>query len=323
MKEVDVAATGLTGYLGAASLHRMLDAGLRVRLLVRDKGRAKAALRDKIYHNNLELFCITEISSKESIERFVRDARCIVHAAAVADPKQVIERPSEAQSTNIDLTQNLLNAYRSVASDSAFIFVSSLSVYGGNCGFCDSETDPLPNTEYARQKIIFEKKILDRIENSIVLRFGTCVGSIQNVVQMRDDLFFNMIAKHVATRETTIRVFGAMQSRPYVHIDDAGRLLALCAKKLAGGQMMNERCLNVVARNIIKREVGRLVLKAGDKYGVGRVEFYDAAQPEDLRDCSVKPELFEKIGFKLEHKSPELWAIELIDYYSKFRLVAA
>jgi len=320
MKEVDIAASGLTGYLGAATLPKMLNAGLKVRLLVRDRGRAQTALGESIYNDNLEILCVDNFSSKSALEYLVKNARCIVHAVAVADPIQVIERSVEAKKTNIDLTRYLLDAHQKFAKDSAFVFLSSLSVFGGNLGFCDSTTTPVWKTEHSRQKLMLEERILGSIANAVVVRLGTCVGVLGNPNRMRDDLFFNKIAKHAVMGKGVLRVFGALQNTPYVHIEDAGRLLTFCAKQLSSCGSMNERCLNVVTRNMTKREVGQTVLET---VGVNNIDFFDALQGDDLCDCSVKSELFEKIGFRLDHKDPQLWAIELVEHYSKYKRVAA
>jgi uncharacterized protein YbjT (DUF2867 family) len=103
LKERPVVVTGASGLVGTHLCHQLVEAGWKVRGIVRDA--EKAALR--LGHLRLEIR-VADIREAESVRSVLADAGAVVHLAAVA-----IEKHGESfEATNTDATAILLDAAR-------------------------------------------------------------------------------------------------------------------------------------------------------------------------------------------------------------------
>jgi uncharacterized protein YbjT (DUF2867 family) len=103
LRELPVVVTGASGLVGTHLCRQLVEAGFKVRGIVRDA--EKAALR--IGHLRLEIR-VADIRNAESVRSALADAGALVHLAAIA-----IEKSGESyETTNTDATGILLDAAR-------------------------------------------------------------------------------------------------------------------------------------------------------------------------------------------------------------------
>lgn len=320
MRDVDIAATGLAGYLGAETVYRLVNEGLRVRLFTRDKQALYASLPFTQYSSKIDVFESKDPCDEQALKAFCSGAKAIIHAAAVADPAWVDERPEEARRINVDMTAMLLSARAQVNEKSAFVYVSSLSVFGGNRGLCDSTTQPIANTVYAEQKLIGEAMTLASAERAVIIRPGTCSG-VPTVLahrSMRDDLQINHLVQLSTAQRlghgARIQISGAKQSRPYIHIADAGSVLANLTIKLSAGEKFNAKVFNVVSPqgNLTREQIVDLIQRT---LGAPDIQYRSDIASKDMRDCAVAYELDTSCGYICQRPNPADWVKELSHYY--------
>ena len=99
----------------------------------------------------------------------------------------------------------------------------------------------------------------------VILRFGTIYGLSGRT---RFDLVVNLLtAKALVDGEIT--VFGGDQWRPFVHVDDAARVLAMVLQ--APPEMVRNQVFNVGSneQNYTIREIGEMVQKPGPRRQAG------------------------------------------------------
>jgi nucleoside-diphosphate-sugar epimerase len=107
-----------------------------------------------------------------------------------------------------------------------FFFASTCSVYGASDELVDERSELNPVSLYARTKIASEKVLLDLADASfqpIIGRFATIHGISGRT---RFDLVVNLLTAK-ALMDGEITVHGGDQWRPFVHVDDAARAIAL------------------------------------------------------------------------------------------------
>lgn len=153
-----VLVTGATGAVGPAVVPPLIDAGWRVRALVRTEPPA-GVLPDSVD-------CVHgDLLDSDSLRRAAGGVDAVVHMAAL-----VHGRSGDARALNIDSTRTLVDATRG----KRFVFFSTIAVYGSG-GPYDEEAPARPTTEYGRTKLEAERIVLDA--GGVVLRIATVYGS--------------------------------------------------------------------------------------------------------------------------------------------------
>ena len=109
-----------------------------------------------------------------------------------------------------------------------YILPSSASVYGFNEDALTEESETNPLTTYASANLNAERDILKLSDHSftvVVLRQSTVFGVSP---RMRFDLAINGMAKGYLTNGSLPILKDGKQWRPFLHVKDAARALALC-----------------------------------------------------------------------------------------------
>jgi nucleoside-diphosphate-sugar epimerase len=320
---VDVAATGMTGYCGATVVGRLLEAGLSVRLLTRHRDSVRCLGRHAA-HPRLEVMWVPEGGvDSGTLRTLFQGARLRIHGAALASPAWVAADPEAARRINLDLTRDVAAVLRACDPWAPTLFLSSLSVYGGNKGPCNADTPPQPNTEYGWQKLECETMMRFALPALTIVRPGTCTGTApvfenEGRRAFRDDLFINHAVKVAVSQAQGLAAEpmlcrGAGQWRPYVHVDDLGRLIVHWALRALAGARAQPGGINAVppSGNLTKFMVAQAV---SQHVAPLNVEFDEAVDEADPRDCSVASQLGEH-GFEFIHDDVGLWVRELSRYY--------
>jgi len=216
-----VYVTGGAGYVGAALVPVLLDAGYRVKVL------------DLYLYGDEVLASVRGNSRLEEIKGDMRDAAllrrtipgsdAVIHLACISNDPSFELDPQLGKSINYDAFIDLVK----VSKDSGvkrFIYASSSSVYGIKSEQNVHEDLPLqPLTDYSKYKAMCEEVLMrERAPGfaTLIVRPSTVCGYSP---RLRLDVIVNILTNY-AVNERRIKVFGGEQMRPNIHIDDMVRL---------------------------------------------------------------------------------------------------
>jgi nucleoside-diphosphate-sugar epimerase len=221
---VNVTVTGGAGYIGARTTRELLSAGHRVTVL------------DSLLHGQAPVATALEAAGARFVRGDVRDpkarrdalagADAVVHLAAIVGDPACARDPELAQAVNIDATRALV---ADAAGVQRLVFASTCSNYGRVADplVAVDETAPLaPVSLYAEQKVAIERELLtppDGTPAVTCLRFATIYGVAE---RMRFDLTVNEFTRDLWGGRT-LDVYGEQFWRPYVHVADAARAIAM------------------------------------------------------------------------------------------------
>jgi len=292
---VRVLITGGAGYIGSSLAPLLLGAGHQVRVLDR-LAYGGESLLSVWAHPNFE-FVHGDIREREKLRESVADCDAVVHLAAIVGDPACAREPETARAVNLDAAMELISESRK-SGVQRFVFASTCSNYGkmeDPTRFVDEESELRPVSLYAETKVAVEKFLLESAGASdwspTPLRFATVFGASP---RMRFDLTVNEFTMEMITKKHLI-VFGEQFWRPYVHVFDAARGIALVLnsprEKVAG------RVFNVGStdQNLQKQQIVELIRPLAPD---AKVEFVH--KNEDPRDYRVS---FNRILTELDYKT--------------------
>ncbi len=313
MTDSPVLVTGGAGYIGVGLCQLLAGSGQRVRVL------------DTLLHQQEEVLEALagvelirgDIRDPDARRRAVSDARAVVHLAAIVGDPACARDPELAHAVNVEGTRALLSD-ASAAGVERFVFASTCSNYGRMVDPTvpvaeDGELAPV--SLYAEQKVGIERMLLasnHRGPAATCLRFATVYGVAP---RMRFDLTVNEFTRDLwAGRD--LEVFGEQFWRPYVHVRDAGRAVAMALDaplELVRGEVFN------VGRSGENYRKLDLVQEIRRHISTGTVEY--VPRDEDPRDYKVSfDKVREQLRFETSMTVPT-GITELIDALSSARFV--
>jgi nucleoside-diphosphate-sugar epimerase len=209
-----VLVTGGCGYVGSRLVPRLLDLGMRVRVLdTQWFGN---------YLGNLEGLEVLVGDVRYIDNDCFKDVRKVIHLANIANDPGVELNPSLSWEVNVLATQLLIE--KSIKHGiSQFVYASSGSVYGIKSE--DQVTEDLelvPISVYNKTKMVAERVLLSYapLLPVHIIRPATVCGFSP---RMRLDVSVNMLTMQ-AFKNGTVTVFGGDQTRPNIHIEDMCRV---------------------------------------------------------------------------------------------------
>ena len=213
----NVLVTGGAGYVGSVLVPKLLAQGHQVKVL--DLFMYGENTLDEVKGNsNLQLIK-GDIRDRALLDKAIPGSDAVIHLACISNDPSFELNPALGKSINYDAFPDLVD----VAKDSGvrrFIYASSSSVYGIKDD--DEVTEDLallPLTDYSKYKALCEEVLLKKREPGFVpmiFRPATVCGYSP---RLRLDLIVNILTNH-AVNNREIKVFGAGQMRPNIHIDD-------------------------------------------------------------------------------------------------------
>lgn len=233
-----IVVTGAAGYIGAATVARLLEAGHTVHGL--DCLRFGGAALAGSYLTGRFTLTRGDIRDRGLVAEVLAGTDAVIHLAGIVGDPACAAEPGLARAINLDAAIALHDA-ATRAGAGRFVFASTCSVYG-HCDHPADESAPLhPLSLYARTKADAEATLLGQAAGSMattVLRFATVYGLAP---RMRFNLVVNTFtARALTTRRLRVDAPGAW--RPFVHVADvAGALTAVTQAPAAtvGGQVFN------------------------------------------------------------------------------------
>ncbi|MBI3576840.1 SDR family oxidoreductase [Candidatus Gottesmanbacteria bacterium] len=138
-------------------------------------------------------------------------------AAIVGDPACEI-KPDLTRAVNQDAVKWLASHF-----NGRILFTSTCSVYGLNTEPV-SETSPThPLSLYAKTKLEAENYLTGK--NALIFRLGTAYGLGDAFSRIRMDLAVNYMTMNAVTKKQ-LTIYGGKQWRPFIHVQDIGRIIA-------------------------------------------------------------------------------------------------
>jgi nucleoside-diphosphate-sugar epimerase len=296
-----VIITGGAGYLGSVLTALLLAEGHQVRVLD-SLAHGGESLLGAWCHPGFE-FVRGDIRDRATVTDAVSGRDAVVHLAAIVGDPACARNPDMARAVNLDASLQLIEESKQ-AGVARFVFASTCSNYGRMKDadrYVDEESELSPVSLYAETKVAVELALLKSRDNNgwspTPLRFATIYGVSP---RMRFDLTVNEFTMEMLTRKH-LKVFGEQFWRPYVHVRDAARGIAMVLQsptaKVAG------RVFNVGAtdQNFQKQQLVQLIQPyAPDAV----VEFVPKA--EDPRDYRVSfSRIAGELGFETSRSVPQ------------------
>ncbi|MEO8604512.1 MAG: NAD(P)-dependent oxidoreductase [bacterium] len=284
-----VLVTGGAGYVGSHLTRKLLARGHRVRVLD-NFVYGQHGLDELGEHAGLDLVS-GDICDERALASAVSGVNAVVALAAIVGDAACDLDPERTMAINFESTRQMLNACRE-ARVQRLVFASSCSVYGANGNDVLAEDSTLnPVSLYARTRIMSEELLLNQRDLEVViLRLATVCGVSP---RMRFDLMVNTMTA-CAMAHGAIKVSGASQWRPHLHVQDAAQAF-LCAVEARAGK---EKIFNVGSdeQNFTVGEIAEHVAKQ-----VPNTTIEYAPDAQDLRSYRVTfDRIRSELGFKAD-----------------------
>jgi nucleoside-diphosphate-sugar epimerase len=268
-----------------------------------------------IWHQPGFEFTRGDVRAIEDLDQALEGVDGVVHLAAIVGDPACAGAPDLARATNLDSSLECLELSRRHGV-SRMVFASTCSNYGvmsDTSQYATEESELNPVSLYAETKVAVERELLASPPGAdpacTVLRFATLFGLSP---RMRFDLTVNQFTRELYIQRKLV-VYGEQFWRPYVHVDDAARAVAMVLDSPL--EKVSGRVFNVgdTGENYQK---GQLVNLICTQIGEG-IEIEHVQTKEDPRDYRVSFEkIKEELGFNITH-SVEDGVREIIDAIDK------
>ncbi len=253
-KPKTVFVTGGAGYVGAALVPALLNAGYGVKVF--DLYLYGDDVLDAVKSNPRLEQIKGDVRDRKLLERVIPGCDAVIHLACISNDPSFELDPGLGKSINYDAFIDLVKVAKA-SGVRRFVYASSSSVYGIKADQNVTEDLPLePLTDYSKYKAMCEEVLMkERAPGFTVLtvRPSTVCGYS---ARLRLDVVVNILTNN-AINTRKIKVFGGEQMRPNLHIDDMVRLyleaLAWPAEKIDG------KIYNVGYHNFKVREIAEMV----------------------------------------------------------------
>jgi nucleoside-diphosphate-sugar epimerase len=288
--------TGGAGYLGSLVVEQLLAEGRRVRVMdALVHGGVPSLL--SVWGDERFEFLHADISDPAARRSALEGVREVVHLAAIVGDPACARREELARAVNVEATLGLLGESATTGAN-RFLFASTCSNYGkmqGNgASLATEEWELHPVSLYAETKVEAELETLRQSRPGFAtccLRFATIYGTSP---RMRFDLTVNEFTRDVMLRGELL-VYGEQFWRPYVHVRDAARAVALALSapvEIVAGEVFN---IGDTSENYRKLDLVELLQR---RVPGAKVEFVH--KDEDPRDYKVSfDKAKERLGFEV------------------------
>lgn len=179
----------------------------------------------------------------------------IIHLASIADAEGSIKMGQKLISHNLTIFKKIISYC--LRNKSKLIHISSTSVYGQQSGVLNEKSDTLPQSPYAKEKLM-EEKILEKNSKKIkfaTLRFGTISGFSYG---MRFQTAVNKFCLHsILGLPITVWKGSIDHKRAYLSLNDSFKTIAFFINQ---DKFTNE-IYNVLTGNFTVKQIIQIIKK--------------------------------------------------------------
>ena len=288
----NILVTGGAGYVGSALVPKLLEAGhgvtvLDLYLFGRD---LFADLRGNAKFREV----VGDIRNPAVVAAAMKGCDAVIHLACISNDPSFELNPALGKSINYDAFRPLVRAAKTEGVR-RFIYASSSSVYGLKQEPSVTEELPLePLTDYSKYKALCETVLAEERAPGFVtctLRPSTVCGYAP---RQRLDVVVNILTNH-AVNNGRIKVFGGVQKRPNIHIDDMVEAYLMLLRQ--PDEAIDGKIFNAGHDNFTVMEIAETVRDV-----VGGALPIDVEPTDDLRSYHVSSEKIRReLGFAPRH----------------------
>lgn len=281
--------TGGAGYVGAALVPHMLEAGYQVTVL--DLMIYGENVLDK--HPNLTQIK-GDIRDIQLLKNTIKGHEIVIHLACISNDPSFEMNPDLGRSINLDAFEPLVEISKN-SGVKRFIYASSSSVYGIKREPNVHENMELePLTDYSKFKADCER-ILAKYQSenftTVTIRPATVCGYSR---RQRLDVVVNILT-NLAYHNRKISVFGGEQLRPNINIKDMVNAYMLLVE--APAQKIAGKIYNAGYENHSVIEIANIV-----KNAIGDDVELEVTPTDDNRSYHVSSKkIKEELGFVAQH----------------------
>jgi nucleoside-diphosphate-sugar epimerase len=232
LSQLNYAVTGATGFVGRQLVQHLLNLGAEVAILVRDRARVPVDI-----HKNLKVI-EGDVFDKEAIKELIKDKDVLVHLAAYVHlPDITHEQQDRSYSVNFLGTKGIIDACLESGQAPFILFLSTVSVYGGNKGMASENQICYPETVYGKAKLASESYLFDHIKKGSI---QGCVLRPSAIIGENAPGNFSRLIKII--KLGIFPMFNQGQNRKsLIYIDDVVRGIVLAVEKrgISNGQVYN------------------------------------------------------------------------------------
>lgn len=306
----NVLVTGGAGYVGSSLIPKLLAKGHSVTVL-------------DLYIYGEDLFAAYrsnprfrevkgDLRDPVKVKQALQGNNAVIHLACISNDPSFELNPELGKSINYDCFLPLVRASKD-AGAKRFIYASSSSVYGVKAeAEVTEELSLQPLTDYSKFKAMCEDVLEAEREPGFVtctLRPSTVCGYAP---RQRLDVVVNILS-NFAYHTGKIRVFGGVQKRPNIHIEDMSDLYCFILQQ--DDDAINGQVFNAGYENHTVMQLADLVNGVmGGKLAI------DVQPTDDMRSYHVSSERLKRsLGFAATHSIEE--AVRgLVDAFKDKRL---
>jgi len=280
-----ILVTGGGGYIGSTLVPMLLNEGHSVHVIDNFMYRENS-LGASFHHTNLAV-TVGDVRDERLISSALSETEVVIPLAAIVGAPACDRDPLSASSINNAAIRMML---RHVSDEHVIIMPTTNSAYGkgGANHYCDEDSPLRPQSQYAREKVAVEEKLLEH-PGAISLRLATVFGMSP---RMRLDLLVNDFV-HRALRDRAIVLFEGGFRRNYIHVRDVAQLLLFAIENATTMKGENFNA-GLSSANLTKRELCTLI----QRY-VPSLQILEAplGTDPDQRDYLVSNRKLEEQGF--------------------------
>jgi UDP-N-acetylglucosamine 4,6-dehydratase len=275
-----VLVTGGTGTFGRAFIKRVLQIPEVRKLIVFSRDELKQSELQALYPNEPRLrYFLGDIRSRERLNRAFTGVDIVVHAAALKQVPATEYNPTEAIATNIDGTQNIVEAALNcgvqksilVSSDKA---VEPINLYGA--------------TKLCAERLFVAANSLAGGEDSrfSVMRYGNVIGSRGSFVEL--------IERNRA--RGVIGLTDKRMTRFWIRIDQVMDIVLESLRLMGGGEIFVPKMKDMAVKDVItllapECKVEEIGIRPGEKLHERLITQYEAPRTREIeRMYVIRPE---------------------------------
>ena len=278
--------TGGAGYIGSVLAQKLLD--LNYNVTVYDNFFFDQVSLNHLCINNKFSVIKGDVRDKKKIISLLSKFDVIIPLAALVGAPICRFDPVGSRTINHDSIELIL---KNISKNQIILMPTTNSAYGtgDKNNFCDEKTKLNPISEYAKDKVDIEKKLMEH-KNSISFRLATVFGMSP---RMRIDLLVNDFV-YRAVKDGFVVLFESHFKRNFIHIQDVCNAFIFGLNNFDSmkNQIFNIGLSNV---NLSKKELCQKIQKRLNNF----VFFEEEIQKDiDQRNYIVSNEKIEKLGFK-------------------------